>query len=164
MIEKLARQIIARGTKLQLMVATAESCTGGLIAGALTEVAGSSAVFERGFVTYSNKAKTQMLGVPMGLIESEGAVSQSVVSAMVSGALENSRANIAVAVTGIAGPGGGSAEKPVGLVFLAAQRREEKAKVSELLLGDIGRKEIRSQTVEKALEMVLELKAASLLP
>ena len=157
MIENLAQQVIARGTENRLMVATAESCTGGLISGALTDVAGSSAVFERGFVTYSNESKVEMLGVPMDIIEAQGAVSQTVATAMVAGALKKSRADIAVAVTGIAGPGGGSADKPVGLVFIAVQRRGRKATVSELQLGNIGREEIRHQTVAKALEMVLAL-------
>jgi len=102
-----------------LMVATAESCTGGLIAAALTAIAGSSDVVERGFVTYSNEAKNELLGVPMALIEVHGAVSEEVAAAMATGAVAHSRAQRAVSVTGIAGPGGGSAEKPVGLVARA---------------------------------------------
>ena len=115
-----------------LKLATAESCTGGLIAAILTEVPGSSDVFERGFVTYSNEAKTELLGVPAELIEKHGAVSEEVARAMASGALGHSRADIAVAVTGVAGPGGGTTAKPVGLVHLAAARR-----------GSVTHKEIR---------------------
>jgi nicotinamide-nucleotide amidase len=103
--------------KRQWMLATAESCTGGLIAGACTDLAGSSAWFERGFVTYSNAAKTEMLGVDAALIDTHGAVSEPVVRAMVQGALRHSHAQVAVAVTGVAGPTGGSAEKPVGTVW-----------------------------------------------
>ncbi|KYB44854.1 damage-inducible protein CinA, partial [Brucella anthropi] len=106
-----------------IMIATAESCTGGLIAGALTDIAGSSDVVDRGFVTYSNEAKNEMIGVPMDLINQVGAVSKEVAIAMAEGALNNSRAGISIAVTGIAGPGGGSAEKPVGLVHIASARK-----------------------------------------
>ncbi|MGE5502991.1 MAG: CinA family protein [Actinomycetota bacterium] len=106
-----------------LTVATAESCTGGLVAAALTAVAGSSDVVERGFVTYSNEAKTEMLGVPAAMIGAHGAVSEPVARAMAEGALAHSRAAVTVAITGIAGPGGGSAEKPVGLVHFACARR-----------------------------------------
>ena len=106
-----------------VMVATAESCTGGLIAGALTEIAGSSDVVDRGFVTYSNAAKTEMLGVPAALIAAEGAVSEAVARAMAEGALARSRAGVTVSVTGVAGPGGGSADKPVGTVWFGCARR-----------------------------------------
>jgi nicotinamide-nucleotide amidase len=106
-----------------LRLVTAESCTGGLIAATLTAIAGSSDVVERGFVTYSNEAKAEMLGVDPGLIAEVGAVSEQVARAMVVGALERSRADVALSVTGIAGPGGATATKPVGLVFLGAQRR-----------------------------------------
>lgn len=138
------------------MVATAESCTGGLIAAALTEIAGSSAVLDRGFVTYSNEAKSEMLGVPMAQIVEHGAVSDQVVRAMVSGALDHSKSEIAVAVTGIAGPGGGSDRKPVGLVYIAAQRRNKEVVVSKELFGDIGRGAVREKTVIKALQMLLD--------
>ena len=107
----------------KLMVATAESCTGGLVAGALTEIAGSSAVVDRGFVTYTNEAKAEMLGVPAERWRRHGAVSRETAEAMAKGALAHSRADLAVAITGIAGPGGGSAEKPVGLVHFAAASR-----------------------------------------
>ena len=105
------------------MIASAESCTGGLIAGLLTEVAGSSDVFERGFVTYSNEAKAELLGIPMDVINQWGAVSTQVAAAMANGALKQSHADISIAVTGIAGPGGGSSDKPVGLVYLATARK-----------------------------------------
>src|SRR5580698_10606896 len=105
------------------MLATAESCTGGLIAGALTEIAGSSDVVERGFVTYSNAAKTELLGVPAALIDTEGAVSEPVARRMAEGALAHSAADLAVSVTGIAGPGGGTDKKPVGLVWFGLARR-----------------------------------------
>lgn len=117
-----AQAVIERHRDRPTLVTTAESCTGGLVAAALTCVAGSSAVVERGFVTYSNQAKTDMLGVAATLIERHGAVSAEVASAMAQGALRNSRAEIAVSITGIAGPGGGSAEKPVGLVHFALAR------------------------------------------
>jgi nicotinamide-nucleotide amidase len=121
-VEALASLLLARGQTL----AAAESCTGGLIAASCTELAGSSAWFERGFVTYSNEAKTELLGVPAELIARHGAVSEEVARAMASGALRHSRADIAVAVTGVAGPTGGSEAKPVGTVWLAwAQRAED---------------------------------------
>jgi nicotinamide-nucleotide amidase len=140
-----------------LTLATAESCTGGLIAGAITEIGGSSDVFERGFVTYSNAAKSEMLGVPSALISAHGAVSPEVARAMAEGALLYARADIAVAVTGIAGPAGGTAAKPVGLVYVAAQRRDGAPAVEELRLGAIGRGPIRRATIVKALEMVTAL-------
>lgn len=156
MINGLARTIIERGTELGLMVATAESCTGGLIAGALTEIPGSSAVFDRGFVTYSNEAKSQMLGVPIPMIEAQGAVSEIVARAMTAGALDNSRADLVAAVTGVAGPGGGTAEKPVGLVFIAAQRRDSPPIVNKCHFPDNSRSKIRAETVKTALEMMLD--------
>src|ERR687894_2174634 len=118
-----ARDVLARFDAAGYKLATAESCTGGLIAGALTEVPGSSSVVERGFVTYSNEAKTELLGVPAELIARHGAVSESVARAMAEGALARSRADVAVAITGIAGPGGATATKPVGLVHFALARR-----------------------------------------
>ena len=118
-IEELVRQLAARLTEKGWMLATAESCTGGMIAAACTDLAGSSQWFERGFVTYSNEAKTEMLGVPAELIAKHGAVSEEVVRAMAEGAIRHSRAQVSIAVTGVAGPGGGSAEKPVGTVWFA---------------------------------------------
>jgi nicotinamide-nucleotide amidase len=146
----------ARGIKL----ATAESCTGGLIAALLTEIPGSSDVVERGFVTYSNEAKTQMLGVPADLIARHGAVSEPVARAMAEGALACSEAQIAVAVTGVAGPGGGSPEKPVGLVYLAVARKGADTLHLELCVGDIGRGPIRIETVRSALQLVSRALAA----
>lgn len=134
------------------MLATAESCTGGLIAGAVTDVAGSSAVFERGFVTYSNTAKVEMLGVPMALIEAHGAVSEEVARAMAIGALEHSKADIAVSVTGIAGPGG-SDHKPEGRVcFGLAVRGKIHAETVEF--GAIGRAQVRARSVAHGLRLV----------
>lgn len=131
-------------------LATAESCTGGLIAAALTEVPGSSDVVERGFVTYSNAAKTELLGVPVPLIETHGAVSEPVARAMAEGAIAASRADIAIAVTGIAGPGGGSAEKPVGLVHLAAAHRDGRMLHRKHRFGNLDRSEVRRLTVLEA--------------
>lgn len=141
--------------KAQVMLATAESCTGGLIAAALTDIGGSSDVVDRGFVTYSNEAKADMLGVPMPLIAAHGAVSREVALAMAEGALAHSRAGVAVAVTGIAGPGGGSAERPVGLVHIAAQRAGKAPVHRECRFGDIGRADVRHETVLSALDLVL---------
>ena len=136
-----------------LMVATAESCTGGLIAGALTEIAGSSDVVDRGFVTYSNEAKTEMLGVPAGLIEAHGAVSEPVARAMAEGALARSRAGVTVSVTGVAGPGGGSADKPVGTVWFGASRRGA-GTLSERKVFSGDRSAVREATVRYALELL----------
>jgi nicotinamide-nucleotide amidase len=146
---------LLRARKLKL--ATAESCTGGLIAAILTEVPGSSDVFERGFVTYSNEAKAEMLGVPAALIKEHGAVSEEVARAMAEGALRNSRADIAVSVTGVAGPDGGSAEKPVGLVHLAAARRGREPIHREKRFGDLGRRGIRFASVVEAFAMMREM-------
>jgi nicotinamide-nucleotide amidase len=138
-------------------VTAAESCTGGLVAGTLTAIPGSSDVFERGFVTYSNSAKSEMLGVPFWLIERHGAVSEDVARAMAGGALTHSRATLAVAVTGIAGPDGGSFEKPVGLVYFAAGRRDQSIVHEQVLFGDLGRDEIRRRSVEQALTLLRSL-------
>jgi nicotinamide-nucleotide amidase len=142
-----------------LMCATAESCTGGLIAALLTAVPGSSDVVERGFVTYSNAAKTAMLGVPADVLADHGAVSPETADAMARGALARSLAQVAVAVTGVAGPGGGSAEKPVGLVFLAAAGPEG-TNVREMRLGPLSRDSIREKTVTEALAMLREAASA----
>jgi nicotinamide-nucleotide amidase len=150
--EKLLADARAKGLK----IATAESCTGGLVAGLLTEIAGSSDVFERGFVTYSNQAKEELLSVPHAILETYGAVSAETARAMAEGALKHSRADLAVAVTGIAGPGGGSASKPVGLVHLAAARGESVIH-RECGFGDIGRSNVRLKSVEIALEMFEQL-------
>jgi len=135
-------------------LATAESCTGGLIAARLTDVAGSSDVFERGFVTYSNEAKSEMLGVSVTLLARAGAVSEEVARAMAEGAIARSRADLAVAVTGIAGPGGGTPTKPVGLVHIACARRESwTVHERHVFRGD--RAAVRAATVEAALALVL---------
>ncbi|TCR85397.1 CinA family protein [Rhizobium sp. BK376] len=156
-ILSLAQTIISEFAAKGLMVSTAESCTGGLIAGALTDISGSSAVVDRGFVTYTNTAKMEMLGVQEATLASFGAVSRETALQMVHGALYRSKADIAVAVTGIAGPGGGSAEKPVGLVHLAAKSRSGEMIHREMRYGDIGRDKVRSATVQTALEMVMKL-------
>jgi nicotinamide-nucleotide amidase len=137
-----------------LTVATAESCTGGLVSGALTDIPGSSDVVDRGFVTYSNAAKETMLGVPAGVLERHGAVSRETAEAMAAGALAHSGADLAVAITGIAGPGGGSAEKPVGLVHLAAAARDGRLLHYERRFGDIGRSTVRARSVSEALAML----------
>ncbi|MDA8869817.1 CinA family protein [Rhizobiaceae bacterium] len=133
---------------------TAESCTGGLIAAALTDVAGSSDVFQCGFVTYSNAAKTRMIGVSAALLDTHGAVSEPVAEAMALGALAASGTDLAVSVTGIAGPGGGSAEKPVGLVFIAVATAEG-ATVHRCQFDGISRSEVRVATRDRALELLL---------
>lgn len=156
-IEALAQRIITEFTARGYMVSTAESCTGGLIAGALTEVAGSSAVVDRGFVTYSNDAKMDMIGVNEATLRTFGAVSKETALQMAHGALFRSRASFSVAVTGIAGPGGGSAEKPVGLVHLAAKSRVGRILHAEMRYGDIGREKVRISTVKTVLELLLEL-------
>lgn len=136
--------------------ATAESCTGGLIAGLLTEIPGSSDVVDRGFVTYSNEAKTALVHVPAELIALHGAVSEEVVRAMAEGALRNSLADLTVAVSGVAGPGGGSAEKPVGRVHIAASSKTNRLH-RRMDYGDLGRSEIRRRTVIDALALAQEL-------
>ncbi len=148
-----AATLIAAYAKSGTRIATAESCTGGLVAGLLTAVPGSSAVVERGFVTYSNEAKSEMIGVPSDLIGAHGAVSEAVARAMADGALAASRADVAVAITGIAGPGGGSADKPVGLVHFglatgAGVRHRERR------YGDLARAEIRRRAVIDALDLL----------
>ena len=152
-----AERLLAAARAKGLKIATAESCTGGLIAGLLTEIAGSSDVFERGFVTYSNEAKETMLGVPVTLLRQHGEVSQSVARAMAEGAIRNSLAQVSVAVTGIAGPGGGSDEKPVGLVHIAAARAGEATLHRECRFGDIGRNDVRLASVAAALQLLEQL-------
>lgn len=155
-IPVIAEQVLAGFRAAGLSVATVESCTGGLIAAHLTAIAGSSDVFERGFVTYSNEAKAEAVGVPSDLIEQNGAVSSPVAAAMAIGGLEHSRADACVAVTGIAGPGGGSEEKPVGLVYVAVATHDgQGAYVEEFRFGPLSRTEIRNSTAKMALEMLL---------
>lgn len=145
-----------------LQLAAGESCTGGFIAAALTAIPGSSDVFERGFVVYSNRAKTELLDVPPETIAEHGAVSAMVARAMADGALAHSAADIAVSCTGIAGPGGGSEAKPVGLVYLGLARKGVKTREFECRFGDLSRDEIRMKTVLAALQLVLEATRASL--
>jgi nicotinamide-nucleotide amidase len=152
-----AEAILADFRKRGLKLATAESCTGGLVAGVLTEIAGSSGVVERGFVTYSNAAKQESLGVSAALLEAHGAISEAVARAMAEGALAHSHADVAVAVTGLAGPGGGSEAKPVGLVHLAVARSGGPTLHRECRFGDIGRGEVRVKSVEVALALVRQV-------
>jgi nicotinamide-nucleotide amidase len=153
-IGALANEIIASLKAQGLTIATAESCTGGLIAGALTSVAGSSDVVYGGFVTYANEAKIAMVGVPFGLLREFGAVSKEVATAMAEGALAAAGTHIAVAVTGIAGPGGGSAEKPVGLVYFAVATAEETRNLKKSFDPNWSRQQIRHASVVEALRLV----------
>ncbi|MFZ1992320.1 MAG: CinA family protein [Alphaproteobacteria bacterium] len=155
-ILKSAESVLAKARAKKLLLATAESCTGGLIAGALTEIAGSSDVFDRGFVTYSNEAKAMTLKVDTAVLREHGSVSAATARAMVQGALAFSGADIAVAVTGIAGPGGGSPQKPVGLVHFASARKSAEPRNVERRFGDLGRTEVRLDTVRQALAMLAE--------
>jgi nicotinamide-nucleotide amidase len=156
-LRRMARRVLELCRARGLRIATAESCTGGLVAGALTEIAGSSDVVDRGFVTYSNAAKHAMLGVPEATLKRHGAVSGETASAMVKGALKNSLADIAVSITGIAGPGGGTKQKPVGLVYFAAARRGGKRLTRRRLYGNIGRSRVRAHSVAQALAMLEKL-------
>ena len=152
----IAGEVIKSFGKTGMTIATAESCTGGLIGGCLTSVSGSSEVFDRGFITYSNEAKAQSLGVDPALIEEHGAVSAQVASEMAIGAVKAANVDAAVAVTGIAGPGGGTDKKPVGLVYIAvALSEEEGAFVEDFLFADMDRDGVRRETVKEALEMLL---------
>jgi nicotinamide-nucleotide amidase len=151
----LVEQLAARLLQRQWMLATAESCTGGLIAGACTDLSGSSNWFERGFVTYANAAKSEQLGVPATLIDTHGAVSEDVARAMAAGALAHSHAQVAVAVTGVAGPTGGTAEKPVGLVWFGFALPDRVLTEQMHFAGD--RAAVRAATVRHALTRLLEL-------
>jgi nicotinamide-nucleotide amidase len=153
----LAETVLAEARAKRLKIATAESCTGGLVAGALTAIAGSSDVFERGFVTYTNNAKIQDLDVPTSTLETHGAVSEQTARAMAEGALIYSDADVAVAITGIAGPGGGTPDKPVGLVHFAAARGGRATIAVVHRFGDIGRAEVRMASVEVALNLLRRL-------
>lgn len=157
-ITDLATSVLSNCREQGLKIATAESCTGGLIAAALTEIAGSSDVVDRGFVTYSNDAKTAMLGVKVETLAEHGAVSKETALEMAAGALSKSSADLAVAVTGVAGPGGGSVGKPVGLVHLAVASRANIV-LRECRFGDIGREQVRLETVRIALRMLADLSA-----
>jgi nicotinamide-nucleotide amidase len=149
-----AADLVARYREAGLMAATAESCTGGLIAALLTEIPGSSSVLERGFVVYSNAAKEELLGVPAEILAKHGAVSERTARAMAEGALAQSRAEVAVSVTGIAGPDGGTAAKPVGLVHFACARRGAPTVAREERFGDIGRDAVRLASVRVGLDLL----------
>jgi len=149
-----AKRLLDLARARGLMIATAESCTGGLVAGALTEIPGSSDVVERAFVTYSNDAKHEMLGVPLPILRKFGAVSRETAEAMARGALRNSRAHLSVSITGIAGPGGATPGKPVGLVHFAAAARGRRLNHRAKKFGDIGRRKVRQKSVDVALAML----------
>lgn len=153
----LAKVVLADARAAKLRIVTAESCTGGLIAACLTEIPGSSDIVDRGFVVYSNRSKQDLLGVPGDLIADMGAVSEAVARAMAEGAVENSNAHLAVAVTGVAGPGGGTPMKPVGHVHVAAAREGRSILHEAHRFGDIGRTEIRLKSVEAALGLLHRL-------
>jgi nicotinamide-nucleotide amidase len=154
---RLAEVVIADARQAKLRIVTAESCTGGMIATLLTEIPGSSAVFDRGLVVYTNRAKQDLLGVPGDLIADMGEVSEAVARMMAEGAVENSNAQLAIAVTGIAGPGGGTPRKPIGLVHVAAAREGRSILHEEQRFGDIGRTEVRLKTCEAALSLLHRL-------
>ena len=153
-IKKLAIELLECARDNKLKIVTAESCTGGLIIGALTEIAGSSDVVDRGYITYSNQAKHEEIGVSQDTLEIHGAVSEETALEMVDGALKGSKNSLAVAVTGIAGPGGGTSEKPIGLVHIAAQKMGSAPLHKKCLFGDIGRDKVREATVIEALKLL----------
>lgn len=157
---KAARDLLALCRRRGLHIATAESCTGGLLSAALTEIPGSSDVFDRGFITYSNQAKQQTIKVPARILTKFGAVSRETALAMAKGALSHSSADIAIAITGIAGPGGGTTEKPVGLVHIAVAMRG-KVIHRACRFGDIGRGKVREKSVLQALAMLTALAKAA---
>jgi nicotinamide-nucleotide amidase len=160
--EAAARRVLAACDARKLTIATAESCTGGLVAGALTEIAGSSSVVMCGFVTYSNEAKMRMLGVREQTLAGHGAVSAETAKEMALGALSRGGVLLSVAITGVAGPGGGSTDKPVGLVWFAAASSDGRVDLVEKRFGDIGRAEVRHQSVLQALGMLEKLASAPL--
>ena len=151
-----AKQVIELARTRGVKIATAESCTGGLIAGALTDIAGSSAVIDRGFVTYSNSAKMEMLEVSPETLQAHGAVSSQTAQQMAEGALAHSQASLTVSVTGIAGPGGGSADKPVGLVWFGLAQAGKPTRTLSRKFGDVGRDRVRALTVEQALRLLID--------
>ena len=155
-IDALARRVLTLARSAGVMLATVESCTGGLVSGALTAIPGSSDVVDRGFVTYSNAAKTALVGVPEALIAAHGAVSEAVARAMAEGGVKTAGVGAAVAVTGVAGPTGGTADKPVGLVHIAAARAGRPTLHRTMRYGPIGRQEIRLASVRTALELLAE--------
>jgi nicotinamide-nucleotide amidase len=153
-IETLARLLIDEARERSLRIVTAESCTGGLVAAAICAIPGASDVFERGFIVYTNRAKQEMLGVPGDLIADLGAVSEPVARMMAEGALENSNAHLAVAITGVAGPHGGTPMKPVGTVHIATARANQALMHRSELFDDTGREAIQLAAVQSALEML----------
>lgn len=156
-IERQAEDLLAFYRRYRLTLATVESCTGGLVAAALTGIPGASDVIDRGYVTYSNRAKHEMVGVPKELLERFGAVSEQAARAMAVGALSRCPANVTVAITGIAGPGGGSEEKPVGLVHFAAAREGRETLHLERRFGEIGREAIRAEAVLQAFDLLRQM-------
>src|SRR3954466_4776733 len=156
-IVEAAKNLLAICKRKNLLVATAESCTAGLVAGTLTEIPGVSSILDRGYITYSNEAKHEMLGVSRDILYKHGAVSPQTAEAMVRGVLGHSRVHLAVSITGIAGPDGGSPEKPVRLGFFAAGTRSGKLIDVEKRYGDIGRDQVRKQSVLQAFRMMHEL-------
>ena len=150
----LARNVLDKAREMNMKLTAAESCTGGLLSGLLTEVPGSSRVFERGFVVYSNRAKQEMLGVPGELIADHGAVSETVAVAMAEGAISASRADLSVSITGIAGPSGGTALKPVGLVHFAVASKQGLVLTEVARYGEIGRSEVRKRSMQSALDLL----------
>ena len=155
MVNEKANMLVVKAKSEKMTLSAAESCTGGLVCAALTDVPGASEVFDRGFVTYSNDAKCALLGVDPTIIATHGAVSAETARAMAQGALEHSRADIAVSITGIAGPGGGSAEKPVGLVHVGCARRGGETVHVERRFGSLSRREIREGAVLQALDLLI---------
>jgi len=156
-----AASLIASCRAAGLMIATAESCTGGLLAALLTTIPGSSEAFDRGFVTYSNAAKIECLGVSPKILESFGAVSRETALAMAAGTLTHSNATIALSITGVAGPGGGTPEKPVGLVHFGVARRRAAITAVEHRFGDLGRDAVRFAAIAMALDLLLERRTLS---
>lgn len=156
-LNRAARTFLDAAKGKKLTVATAESCTAGLVAACMGEVPGASLVLERGFVVYSNAAKVEMLGVPGELIDAHGAVSAEVARAMAEGALARSQADLAVAITGIAGPNGGTPEKPVGLVHFATMRRGRPVVHEEQRFGDLGRLYVQAESVTTAFRLLMRL-------
>jgi len=153
-LRKAATRVLALCRARDLKIVTVESCTGGLVAATLTEIAGSSDVVDCGFVTYSNAAKQSLVSVPAATIKQHGAVSEETAAAMAAGGLKNSRADLSVAITGIAGPGGGSKAKPVGLVYFAAASRGGRRLARRVRYGKIGRRRVRLRSVAEALELL----------
>ncbi len=156
-VHDMAKRVLNKARVNRLHIVTAESCTGGLIAASLTEIPSSSDVVECGFIVYSDNAKTQLLGVPETLLKRVGAVSADVACAMAKGALENSNAELSVAVTGIAGPSGGTTLKQVGLVHIAAAREGLEIQHRACEFGDVGRSQVRLLTVDAALKLLLRV-------